>query len=439
MLVNVTLSCAFLGTLQVVDPETVPAPVKRERPSGKKTSTYCVRFFPKGDYAWLASKDISKLLPHEIQSYLSEPHKKSGDLLEGYKIALDPKEWEENMASAGEAEAEANAEVDQLDSEEEGSGDGEKKTKKAAGRKRKRESDAGPIAKTKAPKKPRKSKVADDDEEASVSAVAKGKKGGRKSTSKSKAMVESEDEGAGSPAGGRTGDDASASKNAVSPDAKKGVKKNEAEELDANLAQDPEAIKVRDWRHRLQKTFLSPKLLMPKSEEMPAMNILFSTIESYDAMSIQYLQFSKIGKVMRHIAALESERVPRDGEFAFRERAKALVDRWHLILNKSAPGGGPATPTHTTTAPTTNGVNGHVGDVSMADDAQPEAEAGSVEEKTAAIDLNAPEKTEEQDEPPVAEAAAEAPTTSQPDEEKDGEAEAEAEAEADADVPMAEA
>ncbi|KAJ6580383.1 hypothetical protein DFH09DRAFT_979145, partial [Mycena vulgaris] len=43
-------------------------------------------------------------------------------------------------------------------------------------------------------------------------------------------------------------------------------------------------------------------------------------------------QFSKIGKVMRHIHLLEENRIPRDDEFKFRERAKALVDKWHEIL-----------------------------------------------------------------------------------------------------------
>jgi hypothetical protein len=36
---------------------------------------------------------------------------------------------------------------------------------------------------------------------------------------------------------------------------------------------------------------------------------------------------------MRHIHLLEPSKVPRDGEFKFRDRAKALVDKWHGILN----------------------------------------------------------------------------------------------------------
>lgn len=43
-------------------------------------------------------------------------------------------------------------------------------------------------------------------------------------------------------------------------------------------------------------------------------------------------QFSKIGKVMRHINALSKDKVPRDDEFHFKDRAKALVDKWHEVL-----------------------------------------------------------------------------------------------------------
>ncbi|THU87097.1 hypothetical protein K435DRAFT_867602 [Dendrothele bispora CBS 962.96] len=131
------------------------------------------------------------------------------------------------------------------------------------------------------------------------------------------------------------------------------------------LWEDPEAIKVRDWRHRLQKTFLSNKA-EPKEQDMPGMDQLFAAIESYDKMTIEYLRFSKIGKVMRHIVALDAERVPKDEEFRFRERAKTLIDKWHQLLGPSstnkANGTGEATATN---GPGTamgevkpNGVNG---------------------------------------------------------------------------------
>ena len=34
---------------QVIDPETVPLSVKKDRPKGTKATFYCVRFFPMGD------------------------------------------------------------------------------------------------------------------------------------------------------------------------------------------------------------------------------------------------------------------------------------------------------------------------------------------------------------------------------------------------------
>jgi hypothetical protein len=68
---------------------------------------------------------------------------------------------------------------------------------------------------------------------------------------------------------------------------------------------------------------------------------------------------------MRHIAALSPEKVPRDDEFQFRNRAQVLVDKWHEILSSNKPNGADAA---------TNGTK--------VDDHE------VVTEKTAAIDLN---------------------------------------------------
>lgn len=42
-------SSLFICLLQVVDPDSVPPLVLKERPTTKKTHFYCVRFFPTGD------------------------------------------------------------------------------------------------------------------------------------------------------------------------------------------------------------------------------------------------------------------------------------------------------------------------------------------------------------------------------------------------------
>jgi hypothetical protein len=49
-------------------------------------------------------------------------------------------------------------------------------------------------------------------------------------------------------------------------------------------------------------------------------------------MSVPNLRYSKITKVMRHIALLPDEKVPHDEEFKFRERAKRLVEKWNAML-----------------------------------------------------------------------------------------------------------
>ncbi|KAI3599218.1 hypothetical protein WG66_013408 [Moniliophthora roreri] len=314
---------------QVVEPDTAPPSVLRERPSNKKTTFYCVQFFPTGDYAWLPPKDISRLQKHEIEAYINEPYKKSGDLLTGYRIAMDPTKWEETraaeMADAAadddEEEETGAGEVDELASGDEDGSKGKKRKKSAASasgavKKRKREDSASASVGPKGGKK--------KGESASAAGSKKAPKGGKKSaSSKNKAMVESEDE-----VGADGADAAGTSKKAGSPPAKK-AKKGEGEES----SNDPEANKVREWRHRLQKTFLSNKG-PPKETDMPAMNELFTQIETYEQMTVHQLSFSKIGKVMRHIAALDTNKspIPREDEFRFRERAKVLVDKWHSIL-----------------------------------------------------------------------------------------------------------
>ncbi|KAI0829763.1 hypothetical protein BC628DRAFT_1066217 [Trametes gibbosa] len=367
----------------IVDPNSIPEPVAKERPNAKtkKGNWYCVRFFPAGDYAWMVPKDISRLQQHEIEAYISEPHKRSGDLMKGYRIALDPKAWEEERdAALVEAqEAEADAEVDQLESDGEAEADDDDDAPKKRVKKRKRESEVAPRPKTKAKK--------DSAEPTSKKRAASAPKG-KKTGPKSKAMVESEDEG-GAEDGEREG--SGPSKRSSPPPAKK-AKRDKDDDADSPLNNDPEAIKVREWRHKLQKAFLNNKAT-PKGEDMPTLDQLFSTVETYENMTIEYLtvspvfispsllhphtvlcwqrvarcvparfgsrcrrllcaclavwliicppaprpQFSKIGKVMRHIHALSTDKVPRDDEFKFRDRAKVLVDKWHEILKTNGP------------------------------------------------------------------------------------------------------
>jgi hypothetical protein len=137
--------------------------------------------------AWLVPKDISKLQTHEIEAYISEPYKRSGDLLTGYRVALDPKKWEEEHKESFVHTVDDEPEIDELDSEEEGS-EGKKQAKS---KKRKRDSDAGTIPKSKA--KPKAKKSSDEPTGKKKAPNSKTKKG----AIRSKAMIESEDEDAG--------------------------------------------------------------------------------------------------------------------------------------------------------------------------------------------------------------------------------------------------
>ncbi|KAJ7620810.1 hypothetical protein DFH06DRAFT_1482421 [Mycena polygramma] len=368
----------LLRSLFVVDPDAVPKAVAKERPASKKSTVYAIRFFPAGDYAWLAPKELTRLTTAQINEYVTQDAggRKAGDLMEGYKKdvaigpdlvrqwvrdlgtmsfgatlrrscamgrsvwlvpmrltcldalgafgALDPVAWEEEHAanppaakkrkskSKAKKKGEDGDEEDELaaddaaeeEPEEEAEEDEEKEK---AGKKRKRASSPAPAkSKAKAPK------------------AAKAKKGGK--AKKSKTTVESEDD-AGEEA------EAEGEEGGEDGEARASKKAKAADGSAAQLESDPEALKVREWRHKLQKTFLSSNKSLPKEEEMPAVDSLFTTVEGYQNMNIEYLTFSKIGKVMRHIHLLEPGKVPRDDEFKFRDRAKALVDKWHGILN----------------------------------------------------------------------------------------------------------
>jgi len=140
---------------------------------------------------------------------------------------------------------------------------------------------------------------------------------------------ESEDEGAGDESKIETHSIAVADKST------KGAREAKGEDddvEDAALQADPEAKKVRDWRHKLQKAFLSKAGAIVS--EMPAADQVFKAAEDYQGYTIEYLQFSKIGKLMRKIATAPD--IPRDDEFNFRQRAQALVTRWQDQLQGNA-------------------------------------------------------------------------------------------------------
>ncbi|PBK59014.1 hypothetical protein ARMSODRAFT_1027765 [Armillaria solidipes] len=74
----------------------------------------------------------------------------------------------------------------------------------------------------------------------------------------------------------------------TSPPPAKKAKRDKEEHDEGDVADDPEDIKVRQWRHKLQKVFLSNKG-DPKKEDMPEMDKPFRTVEAYQSTTIHYL------------------------------------------------------------------------------------------------------------------------------------------------------
>lgn len=150
--------------------------------------------------SWAVAKDLSRLLPHEIEAYINEPSKKNTELKRGYEIALNPGPWEEELLRKQEeidaAVADEEEGVDQLeesDGEEEVESDadsttGKKKKKSQAGKKRKRDS-------VSAEEQKKKRKSAQESLSAKRRPLA-GTKKASKNKASSTEQIESEDGGA---------------------------------------------------------------------------------------------------------------------------------------------------------------------------------------------------------------------------------------------------
>jgi len=183
-----------------------------------------------GSYsAWLHPKDMSALLPHEIEAFLADDNKKrNGELHKGYQIALDSAEFVRQQKNNVRALKESmdNAQVDQLESEGEEGGEGDedgatvvKKSKGSTSKKRKRDSEAEPAKAKRGPKTTKKDSVEPVKKKSAPGKTA------RKNGAKSKALVESEDDGA--EAEDDDDDDAGPSKKTSPPPAKKAKRDKE--------------------------------------------------------------------------------------------------------------------------------------------------------------------------------------------------------------------
>ncbi|WFD26442.1 hypothetical protein MNAN1_001425 [Malassezia nana] len=265
----------------IIDDEHVPQAVRDERPASKN-ALHTIRFFPAADYHWATPRDLTPLTPEDIDAFLARPKGKSADLHKAYKIAKDPHSWNEEQNRIVREHEKWLQEHGDEEEEEEDEEDDE----------------------------------ADDDEEAD------------KDDEADKRPTKAQRKRASAPASARTKrsrtDTEGASSEAFTepqPD-----KEHTEEDLD------PATRKVREWRHKLQRAFLSKGGVIVASD-MDAQDATFKTVEAYTDMTVDQLRLTKIGKVMKRIHQLPE--IPRDDEFHFRERAGELVKQWTALVGQA--------------------------------------------------------------------------------------------------------
>ncbi|QRV94437.1 PWWP domain protein [Ceratobasidium sp. AG-Ba] len=91
---------------------------------------------------------------------------------------------------------------------------------------------------------------------------------------------------------------------------------------DAAMAADPEAAKVKEPRHKLQRAFLTKTA--PAPEEMASIDVVFTAVEQYDC---------RILIIVRKIIQLSN--IPSDEQYRFRQRASSLGTQWQQLITTS--------------------------------------------------------------------------------------------------------
>ena len=321
----------------IMDDENVPRAVLEERPSGK-SSLHTIRFFPAADYHWASARDLKLLTNEDIDTFLEGSTRKSGDLLKAYKLAKDPHKWnaEQNrivkeandwLEEHGDEEeeednesAEEDIDDDDNDSDKQGKKYGAKRSTKAGSKKR--TASAKTSRRASSTKRARASEHESDDAK-EADELVDGLEDRHKAGSASDASKTGDKEKATAATDAGAAADADADADA-DKDAHSGKEHDASEELD------PATRKVREWRHRLQRAFLSKGGVIV-ARDMDAQDATFKTVEAYTDMTVDQLKSTKIGKVMKRIQQLAD--IPRDDEFHFRERAGELMKKWSALLD----------------------------------------------------------------------------------------------------------
>ncbi|KAJ1962335.1 hypothetical protein GGI12_002716, partial [Dipsacomyces acuminosporus] len=86
-------------------------------------------------------------------------------------------------------------------------------------------------------------------------------------------------------------------------------------------------------RHRLQKTIIKG----PVPDDLAPVNDVFKKLEDFD-MTLELIQETKLGKVMRIIASSDKLGDAPEEKFDFKDRARRLAEKWRRLIVKRREG-----------------------------------------------------------------------------------------------------
>ncbi|PLW05144.1 hypothetical protein PCANC_27651 [Puccinia coronata f. sp. avenae] len=262
---------------RVVNPDASPVHLRDAHKMAQK-HFYLVRFFKTADYAWMENKEMKMLKQPEIRAFLTRRIHHNIDLKAAYQIALAPQGWEAELEATQMAinKEQQDSEIDELESVDD---ENDASVKPTENRKRPSENEtpASPNKKCKS--------VAAQPVDATAPATS-----------------------------------APAPLMAAAPAVQNGGEKKAG----PMIPLDGETV-VREWRHRLQRLFLGKTALTEKM--MPQIDHIFTDIEQYE-MQIEWLNSSKLPKVLQRVVELEESKVPLDARYNIRARAHALQEKW---------------------------------------------------------------------------------------------------------------
>ncbi|KAJ7067462.1 hypothetical protein C8F01DRAFT_1121370 [Mycena amicta] len=283
----------------ILDTEDVPPRIGKMRPKENQDNTYAVQLFPKGDYYWVAETKLERLSNEQINAFIAGTPDRGMDrrlygvgnrrMLKAYVAASEPDAWEDRLSSA---------------------------TNKLH---------AGHVSPTTVTNKLQP--AAENDMEQDRAAIAS-------ATAGSSPPMH---------CGPHPDSDANDSEDEQTVVSMLRVVPAEVDALTEKrkleLAKDPEAVRVRRWRHELQHTLLrkedagpsamyTARLASPDEQAMIRLNNVLAQIEAYEHMTVEYLVFSKILKIVRWIHMLGPLRIHGSEGLQVHERMGALATKW---------------------------------------------------------------------------------------------------------------